>query len=71
MEFAGYLGILRRRWWLIALATIVSVAGAATYLQTPQYRASTRLLVSASASESAIDEITKRQLSRPVVAYCA
>ena len=72
MEFADYLVVVRRRWRLLALALIVCVAGAeaSTYLQTPRFRTSTRLLVSASSSESAIDEITKRQLaSQRAVAY--
>lgn len=72
MEFADYLAMLRRRWRLIALGLIVCLAGAevSTYLQTPKYRTSTRLLVSATAAESAIDEITKRQLaSQRAVAY--
>jgi succinoglycan biosynthesis transport protein ExoP len=72
VEFADYLALLRRRWRLIALGLIVCIAGAetATYLQTPKYRTGTRLLVSATASESAIDEITKRQLaSQRAVAY--
>lgn len=72
MEFADYLALLRRRWWLVALALVVCIAGSvvSTVTATKQYRTSARLLVSASSSESAIDEITKRQLSsQRAVAY--
>ena len=72
MELADYLALLRRRWWLVALGLVVCLlgAGGATLWQTPKYRAGTRLLVSASSSETAIDELTKRQLSsQRAVAY--
>lgn len=65
MEFAEYLAMLRRRWRLVVIGILICLAGAeiATTLKTRTYRTSTRLLVSATAPESAIDEITKRQLS--------
>src|SRR4051794_20255769 len=72
MEFAEYVRVLRRRWWLVALATILCLgaAAAATFLATPTYRASSRLLVSGSSSVSAIDEISRRQLANErAVAY--
>ena len=72
VELADYLRVLRRRWWLIALAVIVCVAAAmvATMLQPKRYQASTRLLVSGSSSVSAIDEISRRELANQrAVAY--
>ena len=72
MELADYLRTLRRRWWLVALALVVCIAGAAlaTYVQDPTYRASARLLVSGASSTSAIDEISRRQLATErAVAY--
>ncbi|MDT4913786.1 MAG: tyrosine-protein kinase, partial [Pseudonocardiales bacterium] len=66
MDLIGYLRLLRRRWWIIALAVLVSVAAAmgATRLQHERYKTSTRLLVSGSSSLSAVDEITRRQLAQ-------
>src|SRR3954447_12555503 len=65
MEFAEYARVLRRRWWLAALAVLLCLgaSAAATFTQTPVYRSSTRLLVSGSSSVSAIDEISRRQLA--------
>lgn len=66
MDLLGYLRLLRRRWWIIALAVLVSVGGAigATQLQHKRYHTSTRLLVSGSSSLSVVDEITRRQLAQ-------
>lgn len=65
MELADYLIVVRRRWALIALVLVACVAGAAaaTMLQTPKYRTSTRLIVSGTSSVSAVDEISRRQLA--------
>lgn len=66
MDLIGYLRLLRRRWWIISLAILVSVgaAVAATSIQHKRYQTSTRLLVSGSSSLSAVDEITRRQLAQ-------
>jgi succinoglycan biosynthesis transport protein ExoP len=65
VELIDYVRILRRRWALIALILIACVGGAvaATKLTTPQYQASTRLIVNGSSSVSGIDEITSRELA--------
>jgi capsular polysaccharide biosynthesis protein len=66
VDLLGYLRLLRRRWWIIVLAVMISVGAAlgATQLQTKRYTTSTRLLVSGSSSLSAVDEITRRQLAQ-------
>jgi diguanylate cyclase (GGDEF)-like protein len=48
MEVHLYLTALRKNWWLVALATLaaIAVALAVSYLSTPVYRASARLIVS-------------------------
>jgi capsular exopolysaccharide synthesis family protein len=66
VDLIGYLRLLRRRWWIIALAIVVCVGAAlgATRLEHKRYQSSTRLLVSGSSSLSAVDEITRRQLAQ-------
>src|SRR6266545_4339432 len=46
-DLAGYLGMLRRSWWLLLAATVVAVAAAVgvTTMQTKVYEASTSVLV--------------------------
>ncbi len=49
MELSDYLRILRRRWWLIALLSILT-AGAAfgfSKMQTPEYKSTGQLLITA------------------------
>ena len=48
MQFRQYMLVVRRRWWLIALATLASIATAysVAQAQTPIYRSSVRLEVS-------------------------
>ena len=57
MNIQDFLRLLRARWLVIVATTVVAVAGAAalTLLTTPLYQASTRLLVSTSATETASD----------------
>jgi receptor protein-tyrosine kinase len=66
VDLIGYLRLLRRRWWIISLAILVSVGASvfATTLQHKRYETSARLLVSGSSSLSAVDEITRRQLAQ-------
>jgi capsular exopolysaccharide synthesis family protein len=66
VDLIGYLRLLRRRWWIISLAILVSVGAAvfATSTQHKRYQSSTRLLVSGSSSLSSVDEITRRQLAQ-------
>lgn len=66
MELIGYLRLLRRRWWIVLLAILVSVGAAigGTHLEHKRYQTSTKLLVSGSSSLSAVDEITRRQLAQ-------
>jgi succinoglycan biosynthesis transport protein ExoP len=66
VDLNGYLRLLRRRWWIIALAVLVSAGAAigATQLQHKRYHTSTRLIVSGSSSLSVVDEITRRQLAQ-------
>jgi diguanylate cyclase (GGDEF)-like protein len=57
MELQLYFRMLRQGWWIVALTTLtaLNIALVASYLATPQYRASARFLVSpdtALASES-------------------
>ncbi|MDQ3987086.1 MAG: Wzz/FepE/Etk N-terminal domain-containing protein [Actinomycetota bacterium] len=46
-QLSDYIGIIRRRFWLIVLLAAVTVAGAATYVlnKTPVYRSSMKILV--------------------------
>lgn len=66
MDLIGYLRLLRRRWWIIALAVIISTGAAvgATHFEHKRYTTATRLLVSGSSKLSAVDEITRRQLAQ-------
>jgi receptor protein-tyrosine kinase len=65
VDLIGYLRLLRRRWWIISLAILVSVGAsiAATEVQHKRYQTGTRLLVSGSSTLSGVDEITRRQLA--------
>jgi receptor protein-tyrosine kinase len=66
VDLIGYLRLLRRRWWIISLAVLISVGAAvgATSVQHKRYQTATRLLVSGSSGLSAVDEITRRQLAQ-------
>jgi capsular exopolysaccharide synthesis family protein len=66
VDLIGYLRLLRRRWWIIALAVIISTSAAlgVTHFEHKRYKSATRLLVSGSSSISAVDEITRRQLAQ-------
>lgn len=57
MELRDYLRILRRNWVLILVMTLAGIAGGATLslLQTPEYEATTKVFVSASAASSVAD----------------
>ena len=65
MELADYLRVLRRRWWLIALAVVVCAAGAfaATLTQTPRYSSSTQILVGGAPNETDTQELVARQIA--------
>jgi capsular exopolysaccharide synthesis family protein len=54
LTIRDFLGVMRSRWLIILLTTIVAVAGAVlvTWMTTPLYQASTRLFVSTSTSSS-------------------
>lgn len=47
MELRLYFRMLQKGWWLIALSTLIAVAASLTfsYLSTPLYRATTRLII--------------------------
>jgi receptor protein-tyrosine kinase len=66
VDLIGYLRLLRRRWWIISLAILVSVGAAiaTTAAQHKRYQTGTRLLVSGSSTLSPVDEITRRQLAQ-------
>lgn len=53
MDLRDYLRILRKRWRLVALCTLLGLAGAAvaTIVATPQYSATARLFISARSGE--------------------
>lgn len=57
MELQDYLRVLRKRWRLIILCTLLALAGAAgaTLLTTPVYKAEAQLFVSASSNVSDIN----------------
>ena len=61
------------RWWIVALAVLVVVAGlaAAALLPTRHYRATTRLLISSPWSVSTIHEVSRRQLDHQRAEACA
>jgi capsular exopolysaccharide synthesis family protein len=65
VELIDYVRILRRRWALIILVLIACVAGAvvATKLTTPEYQASSRLIINGSSSLGGTDEVASRQLA--------
>lgn len=65
MELADYLKVLRRRWWMVLLAMVLCVAGAAgaSYLQKPRFTTAVQLLVAGSANETSTDELVARQLA--------
>ena len=65
MEPANYLRVLRRRWWIVLLSVVVGLgaAGAFDVLQTPRYRAQTRLLVAGAARGNVAAEETSRQVA--------
>ena len=65
MELADYLRVLRRRWWLVALAMLVGAGGAfgASLTQAPRYQSSTQLLIGGAANESDNQELVARQLA--------
>jgi polysaccharide biosynthesis transport protein len=70
VEISDYINVLRRRWRLVvavALA-VVALAGAATWLMTPQYTARSELYVSTVSGENATDlfqgsTFTQRQVA--------
>lgn len=55
MDIADYLGIARRRWWIVAVAVVVCAlsAGLFTLVQPKVYTATVRLLIPASAQTAA------------------
>ena len=55
MELRDYISVLRKRWLLVTLLTVLCVAGAtaATFAMTPKYEASTQLFVSTQGSGDA------------------
>jgi capsular exopolysaccharide synthesis family protein len=55
VELRDYLRVLRKRWLLVTLLTVLCLAGAttATLLMTPQYEAKAQLFVSTQASDDA------------------
>lgn len=55
MELRDYIRVLRKRWLLVTLITVLCLAGAtaATSLMTPKYEAKTQLFVSTQASDDA------------------
>jgi capsular exopolysaccharide synthesis family protein len=55
VELADYLGVLRRRWWMVAVAILLSTTGAGVFssLQTPMYTSTLRLLVPTGANPTA------------------
>ncbi|MDX6286413.1 MAG: tyrosine-protein kinase [Frankiales bacterium] len=65
MDLRDYLRVLRTRWRLIALCTLVAIGAAAAYStqQTPLYRASTQLFV-AGASADISGALTGQQFSQ-------
>lgn len=65
MDLIGYLRLLRRRWWIVLLGMLVCFGAAlgATTREHKRYQTSTRVLVSGASPQSAIDEITRRNLA--------
>ncbi len=59
MELKQYLAIVRRWAWLLVLGLVLGAAGgfAVSYYQTPVYQASTRLLVTRAAAQSATSDL--------------
>jgi succinoglycan biosynthesis transport protein ExoP len=57
VELRDYIRILRKSWVLLLAVTLLGVAGAAGYslVQTPQYRASSKVFVSTSSGQTAQD----------------
>ncbi|HET8617228.1 MAG TPA: polysaccharide biosynthesis tyrosine autokinase [Actinomycetales bacterium] len=55
MELRDYIGVLRKRWLLVTLLTVLCLAGAAaaTFAMTPKYQADTQLFVSTQAGDDA------------------
>ena len=54
MEIREYGRILRAGWWIVALATVIGIAGgwAYTFFTTPQYQACARLFVTTEGGSS-------------------
>ena len=65
MELVDYLGVLRRRWVLVLLATVLCSATAFGYssLQPASYTTATRLVVSGLTGSGADDEMSLRKLA--------
>ncbi|GAA2527058.1 polysaccharide biosynthesis tyrosine autokinase [Rarobacter incanus] len=60
MELADYIRILRKRWILITGTVVIAVviAGAATALMSPQYKATTQVFVSTSTDNSSASDLS-------------
>jgi capsular exopolysaccharide synthesis family protein len=65
LELGDYLRVLRRRWRLIALATLVCAGAAVGFSlqQTPVYEATVRLVVSGAAGSVTAEEASQGQLA--------
>lgn len=73
MELRRYLTILLRRWWFILITLVVAVAatGVFTYMASPRYEATVRLVVSP--SQDVVQDIHEQRasldtLNKPIIA---
>jgi len=59
-----YLAVLRRRWWIVASATVVGIVGALllSAVQTPLYASTSRILVAQQSSSALFDPNTGQAL---------
>lgn len=64
MSLQDFTKLLRARWILVAITTLIGVASAAafTLLTTPQYQASTRLFVSTNATGGSVSDLYQANL---------